>query len=305
MVVREGVDSPGDAPPLTFRLSPGPCAAADGYVEVALADGGCARAVIPASGLDPRQEGAKFDGKTDDTASLQRAFTYIARHSARLELPAGSARFSAMLTIPSGYNRFTIAGAGDNSVLQYAGTGTTNDLIEIGTPGSNRANSGLTLTGFRITSATRMSGGAALHLWHVVLSRVDPVIDSQAGSGKFYDGIWFDECDVVDVPEVEMAGASHDVVLLNGSRRSEHWWPNYVTEIRFGRGKISPANSQTAAGTLPLNGVHVAGGVGGLSFELGRHHCQPAQCHDRPSCHPYRQPDGDVWPHHLSRHLAA
>ncbi len=267
VVMREGVDTPGDAPPMTFRLSPGRCAAADGYVEVALADGGCARAVIPASGLDPRQEGAKFDGKTDDTAALQRAFTYVAKHSAKLNMPAGRSRFSAMLSIPSGYKRFTIAGAGGNSVLQYVGTGTTNDLIDIGTPGSSGANSGITLTGFRITSATKMTGGAALHLWHVVLSRVDPIIDSQDGSGKFYDGIWFDECDVVTVPDVEMAGASHDVVLLNGSRRAEHWWPNYVSEIRFGRGKISATNSQTAAGRLPLNGVHVAGGVGGLSFD--------------------------------------
>jgi hypothetical protein len=266
-VVRDGVDSPGDAPPLAFRLSAARCGAPDGYVEVTLANGGCARAVIPASGLDPRQEGAKFDGKTDDTTALQRAFTYVAKHSAKLNMPAGSARFSATLSIPSGYNRFTIAGAGDNSVLQYAGTGTTNDLIEIGTPGSSGANIGVTLTGFRITSATQMTGGAALHLWHVARSRVDPIIDGQDGSGRFYDGIWFDECDIVDVPNVEMAGASHDVVLLNGSRRSEHWWPNYVTEIRFGRGKISPTNSQTAADTLPMNGVHVAGGVGGLSFD--------------------------------------
>lgn len=267
IAVREGVDVPGDAPPMTFRLSAGRCPAADGYVEVELADGGCARAVIPASGLDPRQEGAKFDGKTDDTAALQRSFTYVAGHSARLNMPAGRARFSAMLSIPSRYNNFTIAGAGDNSVLQYAGTGTTGDLIDIGTPGSSGANSGITVTGFRLTSATQMTGGAALHLWHVVLSRVDPIIDSQDGSGRFYDGVWFDECDIVDVPDVEMAGASHDVVLLNGSRRGEHWWPSYVDEIRFGRGKISPTNSQVGTGRLPLNGVHIAGGVGGLSFD--------------------------------------
>lgn len=267
MVVREGVQLPGDAPALTFRLFTGRCAHPDGYVEVALANGGCARAVIPASGLDPRQEGAKFDGTTDDTAALQRAFTYAAKHSAKLNLPAGRARFSAMLSIPSGYKRFTIAGAGDSTVLQYAGTSRTGDLIEIGTPGSSGANSGITLTGFRVTSATQMTGGAALHLWHVVLSRIDPIIDSQDGSGRFYDGIWFDECDVVDVPNVEMAGASRDVVLLNGSRRAESWWPNYVDEIRFGRGKISPTNSQTATNALPLNGVHIAGGVGGLSFD--------------------------------------
>jgi len=266
-VVREGVGTPGDAPPLTFRLSRDGCAAPDGYIEVTLVDGGCARAVIPASGLDPRQEGAKFDGKTDDTAALQRAFTYVARHSAKLTLPAGRARFSAMLSIPSGYNRFTIAGAGNNSVLQYAGTGTTNDLIEIGTPGRRGQSSGITVTGFRITSATRMTSGAALHLWHVVASQIDPIIDGPDGSGRLYDGIWFDECNVVDVPDVEMAGASHDVALLNGSRRTESWWPNYVTEVRFGRGKISPSNPQVVAGTLPLNGVHVAGGVGGLSFD--------------------------------------
>jgi hypothetical protein len=267
IAVREGIDIPGDAPPMTFRLSAGRCSAADGYVEVALADGGCARAVIPASGLDPRQEGATFDGKTDDTAALQRAFTYVAKHSAKLNLPAGRSRFSAMLSIPSGYNHFTIAGSGDNSVLQYAGAGATDDLIEIGTPGGKKQISGITVTGFRITSATQMTGGAALHLWHVVASQIDPTMDGPDGSGRFYDGIWFDECDVVDVPNVEMAGASHDVVLLNGSRRTEPWWPSHVDEIRFGRGKISPTNSQTVAGIFPLNGVHVAGGVGGLSFD--------------------------------------
>jgi len=266
-VVREGVSAAGDLPSLTFKISSDACAAADGYLEIVLADGGCAEAVIPSSGLDPREEGAKFDGATDDTAALQRAFTYVAEHSAKLNMPPGRSLFSSMLSIPSGHHDFAITGAGHGSVLQYVGSGTTTDLIEIGTPRGSGINTGVTLTGFRITSTTQMTSGAALHMWHVVTSRIDPVIDGQPGNGKFYNGIWFDECDVIDVPYVQLAGASNDVVLLNGSRQSEPWWPNFVDEIRFGRGKISATNSQTGANSLPVNGVHVAGGVGGLSFD--------------------------------------
>jgi len=267
VVVREGVSAAGDAPALTFKIFSQACATADGYLEIALADGGCAEAVIPSSGLDPREEGAKFDGATDDTAALQRAFTYVAKHSAKLNMPPGRSLFSSMLSIASGYNDFAITGSGHGSVLQYVGKGTATDLIEIGTPGSSGATGGATLTGFRITSTTQMTAGAALHLWHVVTSRTDPVIDGQPGNGKFYNGIWFDECDIIDVPYVQMAGASNDIVLLNGSRQSETWWPNFVGEIRFGRGKISPTDSQTGASALPVNGVHIAGGVGGLSFD--------------------------------------
>jgi hypothetical protein len=266
-VVREGVSEAGDAPALTFKISSEACAAADGYLEIALTDGGCAQAVILSSGLDPREEGAKFDGATDDTAALQRAFAYAGKHSARLTMPSGRALFSSTLAIPSGYNDFAIVGAGHGTVLEYVGSSTTIDLIAVGTPGGSGATKGATLTGFRITSTTQMTSGAALHLWHVVSSRVDPVIDGQPGNGKFYNGIWFDECDVIDVPYVHMAGASNDVVLLNGSRQSEPWWPNFVDEIRFGHGKISPTDSQTGANILPVNGVHVAGGVGGLSFD--------------------------------------
>ena len=266
-VVREGVNSAGDVPSMTFKISSEACVAADGYLEIALADGGCAEAVIPSSGLDPREEGAKFDGATDDTAALQRAFTYAGKHSARLTMPSGRALFSSALSIPSGYNDFAITGAGHGSVLRYVGSSTTGDLIAIGTPGGSGATTGVTLSGFRITSTTQMTAGAALHLWHVAWAKVDPVIDGQPGNGKFYDGIWFDECDIVDVPYVQMAGAAHDVVLVNGSRQSEPWWPNFVGEIRFGRGKISATDSQIAADTLPVNGVHVAGGVGGLSFD--------------------------------------
>jgi hypothetical protein len=267
VVLREGVSAAGDAPALTFKIYSEACVASDGYLEISLADGGCAQAVIPSSGLDPREEGAKFDGTTDDTAALQRAFNYVAEHSAKLNMPPGRSLFSSMLSIPSGHDDFAITGAGHGSVLQYVGNGTTTDLVEVGTPGGSGINTGVTLTGFRISSTTQMTSGAALHLWHVARARVDPVIDGQDGNGKFYDGIWFDECDVIDVPYVQMAGAAHDVVLLNGSRQSEPWWPTFVDGIRFGRGKISATNSQTAANTLPFNGVHVAGGVGGLSFD--------------------------------------
>src|SRR6516164_4986713 len=132
VVVREGVSAAGDAPALTFKIFSQACATADGYLEIALADGGCAEAVIPSSGLDPREEGAKFDGATDDTAALQRAFTYAGKHSARLTMPSGRALFSSALSIPSGYNDFAITGAGHGSVLRYVGSSTTGDLIAIG-----------------------------------------------------------------------------------------------------------------------------------------------------------------------------
>jgi hypothetical protein len=268
IVVREGVDAIGDAPPLTFKLSLRACSAPDGYLEVALADGGCAQAVIPASGVDPREEGAPSDGTTDAWDGLERTFIYVAKHGGVASLPGGMTfTFAKKLSIPSGYNSFSIIGHGYGSVLLYDGSNTTNDLITIGTPRSRSSSNGLLIAGFRIDSSTAMTGGAALHLWHVIHSRVDPIIGGQSGNGNFYNGIWFDECDVVSVPYIDIAGASNADVTLNGSRPTESWYPNYVDEVHFGRGKISPTDSQVTANMLPFYGVHIAGGVGGATFQ--------------------------------------
>jgi hypothetical protein len=208
---------------------------------------------------------AQCDGKTDDTAALQAWLDKIADDRV-LRLPAGTCVFKSTLTTPPGtFGNVTIAGSGYyTTTLEYAGSNTTRDLLTIGsgTIGDSRYEYGWTLTGFRITSATQMSGGAGIHLWHLIRSVVDLVIDGQDGSGRLWNGAWFDECDVVSLPYVAMR-AQHDILLVNGSRASEPWWPNYVGEIRLGRGKIG-SEALTAS---TASGIHLAGGVGGLSCE--------------------------------------
>ena len=208
---------------------------------------------------------ARCDGVTDDTAALQAWLDRIANGRV-LRLPAGTCVFRSTLHSPPGsFANVTIRGSGYyTSVLEYAGADTGSDLIRIGSGnlGDRNAEAGWTLSGFRITSRTRMTGGAGIHFWHLTQSVVDIVIDGQGGTGDLWNGAWFDEVDVVSVPYVAMR-AQHDVLLVNGSRRAEPWWPNYVSGIRLGAGKIG----SEALATATSNGIHLAGGVGGLSCE--------------------------------------
>ena len=235
----------------------------------ALAGGGTTNRAMSAHFSDviyARDRGVKCDGTTDDTAAINTMFAGVTANSAVL-FPAGTCLFSANILIPGGINAITIMGSGYYStVLKYTGTSTTIDLITFGTPGSgstssSNINTDIVMTSLRITSATAMTAGAALHIWHVARAVVDPVIDGQDGNGNLYNGLWCDECDIVSVPYVDIS-ANNWGVLDNGSKTSESWYPNYVGELHLGKGKLGPSNGKTMQA-----GIHMAGGVGGLTCD--------------------------------------
>lgn len=260
-------DGVANAPPLAFMPGSGICAVDNGASCVNSANSGHWVGQFINSSADAREFGAAFTGSGDQTIALQAAFSWVASSSSSLLLPCGTALFSSTIAVPDA-SYYSIVSPGQCSVLEYNGVSTTSDLIQFGTISTTdgKNNAGITLDGWRITSTTQMTSGAAIHLRHVIWSKVDPIIDAQYGNGKFYNGIWFDECDYDSVPFVQMAGASNAIVLVNGSLPSESWFPAYTNEIRFGAGKISAANPQVGSGTAPAYGVLIGGGVGGLSF---------------------------------------
>ena len=271
-VSRAGYFSPGDGGAANYTLSSSPCTinggGGDGGAQVPATGGKCWIATFPNNEASAKVWGAKFNS-TDDSAPLQAALNWAVSRSGSLVLPCGYGYFSTPLKAGNGTN-WTLRGA-DNatcSALVYSGTSTTNDLLTIGDVGSSGDSYGVTITGFRIDSNTQMTAGDALHLWHLKQSRVDPTLSGQSGNGQFWNGIHYDEVDIVRTPNAYIYGAANDNVLANGSKQSESWYPNFVGEVRLGQGKIAPSDPQLSRGgsrQYSQIGVHVAGSVGGFS----------------------------------------
>ena len=121
---------------------------------------------LDANHLNVRDFGAICDGTVDDTAALMRAFDY---HNYHIELPAGAtcAFKSAPLVLNRPYGSITGAGMWGASRLLYIGRNTNTDLLQIGsgrTVPSGLSSTGYSsLSGFTVESATRMTGGYAIH----------------------------------------------------------------------------------------------------------------------------------------------
>jgi len=273
-VRRSGYYAPGDGGEAVYSLSPSPCTlnygSGDGGSQIPGPAGKCWIASFPTGEASARLWGARFDNSHDDTVPLQAAINWAVANGKSLVLPCGTALFNATLTAPGGTNNWTIRGA-DNGVcssLVYDGANTTNDLMVIGTLGSAVDSYGVTVTGFRLDSTTLMTSGDGLHVWHLKQSRVDPTMAGQSGYGGFWNGVHFDEDDIIQVPNAYIYGAANDNLLVNGSKQSESWYPNYVGEMRLGKGKIAPSDPQLNRGgsrQYSQTGVHVAGSVGGFS----------------------------------------
>ncbi len=211
------------------------------------------------AGADPETRnlrvdfGAIGDGKSDDTAALQ-AWLAAAAPGVELVAPAGTYRFTESLAAPKGgLSRVAIAGAGPyQTVFLYAGAATNVDLISIG-DGGEGLYQGWFLHGFRLTSTTRMTGGAALRLRLVTRSTVrDVVADGQDGEGNLFDGFWFDGIDIVTLTGFE-ATAQRDAVKVNAGPQEGRGQSDF---LMFG-GKISSSGV----------GLHVAGGFGGVACD--------------------------------------
>jgi len=280
---RAGYYTAGDGGQANYTLSAAPCTlnggAGDKGSQIPAPVNRCWIASFPNNEASAMAWGAKFNS-TDDSVPLQAAINWAVANSGSLILPCGYGYFSTPLKAGNGTN-WTMRGA-DNatcSTLVYSGTSTTVDLLTIGDVGTSGDSYSVTITGFRLDTNTQMTAGDGLHLWHLKQSRVDPTISGQSGNGKFWNGVHYDEVDIIRTPNAYIYGAANDNVLVNGSKQSETWYPNYVSEVRLGQGKIAPSDPQLnrgGRGQYSQTGIHVAGSVGGFSTDavdiIANHH---------------------------------
>ena len=285
LAYRQGYYTPGDGGDAIYTLSASACSlnsgAGDGGSQIAAPGDKCWVATFPSGTANAKVWGAYFDSQHDDAPYLQAAINWAVQNAGDLVLPCGYSYFNSPLKAAGGKNGWTIRGkdGGECSILVYNGANTTNDIFVVGDIGTADRSYGVTITGFRLDSNTQMTAGDGMHLWHLLQSTVDPVISGQYGNGQFWNGIHFDEVDIVRVPKAYFYGAANDVVLVNGSKQSESWYANYVGEVRIGSGKIGPSDPQLqrgGSGQYPQIGLHVAGSVGGLSVDdtdiIANHH---------------------------------
>ena len=198
---------------------------------------------------DLRAAGARCDGKSDDTAALQRWLDQ-ARPGQRTYAPGGICLFTQPLVLMT--SGVALEGDGPyQTVFAYAGSDPRVDLLTLGTTPVGVRNA--RLSGFRITSRTPMEAGSALRLRgfnRSMLSEV--VIDGQDGGGLLWDGIWFEEIDQVVMRGFE-ARARNDAVRVNGG----------VGEGRSKAGLMLQQGKVTGSGV----GLRVGGAFGGLYID--------------------------------------
>lgn len=120
-VWRVGVNTAGDAPALFFKPQNSACSTQFGDIGscVPAADGTSFVAVVPAVGLDVREFGVKFDGTTDNSATLQASFNWALTNNFALTAPAGHASFGTgiAISLPNSAATFSVSGVGRNQTF--------------------------------------------------------------------------------------------------------------------------------------------------------------------------------------------
>ncbi len=200
--------------------------------------------------FDLTEFGAVCDGRHDDTKAIQAWLDKLAEH-VRLTAPAGVCLFSAPLRAPFA-KAYDISGAGPYATtFRYVGSSTTSDLLTISDT-DHGGDKGVSVRDFRIASDTKMTGGYAIHahgLFDAVVSNV--VLDGRSEpGGDLCGGYWFDGAGGIDLvnPNAYSKQFCGDGVLVNAALGGS-------AEVRITGGNL---------GGGFVNGLHMAGGFGGL-----------------------------------------
>lgn len=192
--------------------------------------------------------GAVGDGTTDDAAAIN-AFLAAVAGGAHGFVPKGTYKFTSALTCAAASD-IEISGRGQ---FVYAGASTTIDLLTIGSTGTQSLR--LRLQGLRMTSTTTMTAGTALKLNKVFRSTLrDIILDGQDGTGNFWNGLWFNGCDVETLDGFQLTAANDALRINDGS------------DIFLDNGKIAPADNPTVGGRGVACGFRVGGGFGGTQI---------------------------------------
>ena len=199
--------------------------------------------------------GAACDGSTDDTTAIQ-AWLAKAGPGVRLVAPGGTCRFSSPLTVGAA-SHYTLAGAGpQTTIFRYTGASTTATPLTINAPNAVGV-AGIQLSGFRMQSATTMTGGFAIQINGMFASVLDDVSVDQpaygdALDGNFCGGIWFNGVGGVDYtnPNLYSTQKCGDGIKVNANLGG-------TAELRVVGGGIQGF----------AVGGHMAGGFGGFRFD--------------------------------------
>jgi len=149
-VLRLGVNSVGDAPVSWWKQQSGSCATPSAGSCVNGSDGNSFVIIAPADGVDIREWGAKCDGTTNDTASINSAFT-SATH--KFLFPPSSCIVTTLNSPPA------------NSILQGANeynsmivtSSSTGDVLPI-------TNSNVKVDRLGFSTSTTRTGGCYIHI---------------------------------------------------------------------------------------------------------------------------------------------
>lgn len=208
----------------------------------------------PGMSISVKTFGAKCDGVTDDTAAIQAGINYATGSGLILSLPSGTCGFSAQLTAPIASGWGIVGPSKMVSSLNYTGTATSSDLLVVG--GTATPSNHVFLSGFRVTSNTQMTGGAALHLINTGLSIVNDFgADGELGNGNLWHGIWFDGITNGDaILSYDLRGQCDGLRVNNGAD---------LIMTAGGRVRYSGTALTSCAG------VHIGGGFGGFQCDTG------------------------------------
>jgi len=194
----------------------------------------------------PQAHGAVCDGVADDTSALA-AWAAAATTGAALYIPHGTCTTRAAIVFPS-VSRISLVGDGSGaSRILYTGTNTSNSIVIIG-PGGVNCVTQWTIRGISILSNTAMTGGAGLLFNGLCRSDITDIIaDGQDGNGNLYIGAWFNGVDRINLRGFDLRGQA-DALRVNGVTNGPQ------ADLLIMQGKLS----------LSAQGLHVAGGFGGL-----------------------------------------
>ena len=196
----------------------------------------------------------------DDSAALRRAFDY---HNYHVELPAGAtcAFKSAPLVLDRPYGSITGAGMWGTSRLLYTGTNTDTDLLQVGS--GHTAQSGVTSTGyaslggFALESATKMTGGYAIHEMGTQFISYDNIaLGRQQDPVNLWGGFSFDQTDWTRLTTFFIE-AQNDCIAVSGYGAEGHPASGPQYDLWVDGGRIEGCHI----------GVHAGGGFDGAFFD--------------------------------------
>ncbi len=203
-------------------------------------------------GFNLKSFGAVGDGATDDTAAIVAWLAALQGSTPAVGYaPAGNYVFKSSLSIGAGgKGEVCIYGDGPyQTIFTYAGSSTTLDMLTIGDGITECHN--WNFHDFRMTSSTTMTAGSAFRTKLLGRSFIrNVVMDGQDGTGKFWNGFWFDAIDTTTLDGFEARG-QNDGLRCNGKVGG----PQGDLFIRSG--KIASCNV----------GLRIGGAIGGVNLD--------------------------------------